>query len=367
MAQNMAPRLCTHVSYFPTPREHDEFLRICANKKVAIERLFSLEFLVKINWEYLELFRALGWLDFVLYSGVSCDNLVRVFYFNGDCRVREDGVPIDGTSVDNAFMTNVCGNPILVDADVIGHFMPSPNCNEGNEDFMDPLDAAKIVYKMDDLNAFVSEVTWLTIHDRILHYMVSYVFMGRGGSHASITHQEMVFMAKVMIGNPPNLCREIATRMVDAVNWSQHKNTYHLPYGKLITRMCGAFCHNLGEETYVLDGGVGILNEQAMLNAGWKLHEDRQEWIWHPRKNTTRRRNLVIEEPQVAQEPVQEENVGAMSLNTMMEEIRRMHATTLGRLDLQDRRQEYFYGDLRAIRHHLGLGDSDTPFPYPPP
>jgi len=128
----------------------------------------------------------------------------------------------------------------------------------------------------------------LDAHTRILHLMVCQCFDLRKGGYTNISKEDMYFMYKIIIDDPPNLGAFIIRRMIRAIGWSKNKeNTYSLPYGKLVSLIIGRECSVPTYEFTAKTVTLNILNKSALRKMNFEWNEQTKEWMKMKKKSPT--------------------------------------------------------------------------------
>lgn len=111
------------ISRFPVTLSHDNFIRICATRKVLVGRIFYENYLAGLNFRYLEKLSQWKWWNLITLKGDVMVNVMRAFYFLGDCqRYDSEGNMLDGEYNDR-FKATVLGEEFDVHNDGLGGFL----------------------------------------------------------------------------------------------------------------------------------------------------------------------------------------------------------------------------------------------------
>ena len=270
-----------HVSWF-NDDQFNKFNAACKNRKLIIERLFDQVLLEMMNFRFMDDLVDWGWWKLIDNTHRVRPNAVRAFYFFGNniAYDRTGGEIEGGTSSDN-FISTVLGSKFTVNKNIINRQLGFRATGDTHiPTNFNYVEACRVVYRDNDIDAFVDDVKRLDAHTRILHLMVCQCLNLRQGSFTNISKEDMYFMSKIILKYPPNLGAFITRRMVRGLGWSKSKdNNYRLPYGKMASLLVDCKCRMPTYELAANTVTLKKLNKAALHKMNFVLNEETYEWV----------------------------------------------------------------------------------------
>ena len=268
-----------HVSWFNRTRLN-EFNAACKYRNVITERLFDRKMLEEMNFRFLSKLDEWGWWNLLSCEKEVWENAVRVFYFNGRSFTHNAvGEEVDGGENNDNIRSTVLGTEFSVDKDEINRLLGFRMTGETNvpHDFS-YVAACRVIYGNDEIEEVKGPVKDLDAHTRILHLMVCQCLNLRKGGYTKVSKEDMYFMYKIIIGDPPNLGAFIIRRMNRAIGWSKNENTYSLPYGRIVSLLIGQECSVPSYEATSKTVTLGIVDKASFHKMNFKWNERAKEW-----------------------------------------------------------------------------------------
>lgn len=351
-----------HVSHFTQDKSLNAFKTQMKNRSIYIERPFGEDFLVQINYTWLEKFKEWGWMDFLRINEDVRPNLVKLFYFFGDHKNDDDNDnEMDDESdvdIDDHFSTKVLGQKMVINEEFIRTFVSDKKNNGATRVLKgQALIDSRVVYNNPNLMAVENSCSKMNGCTRVLHYVVSQVFFPRAGNYSEASKRDLFIMARIIEGNPPNLSAIILSRMLELVKMMAKRgmrktNDYNLPYGKLVSRICGRICEVPDDEQINNKGEMEPLSLSSLTTHGWVQDPETRKYVRKPE----------LEEPT---------NLQLMEkMTTFFGELKTEIQEVKNRQQVLEAQNLHIYNHMRAQETEVVF---EEPFPsfenfqYPPP
>lgn len=179
-------------------------------RQVTGERCFDINFLKEIEFSFLDDFEKWGWLKLLIRETKVYSSMVQLFYFNGELYHTDE----EREKVENGvyvlphadFHTRFNGKRIHITKDMIRNALGTPSCPDGSAQILGNFDyvlECKIIFYDDSLTARVKVTTYLSLHHRILHFIVCQNLNPRNGKFTDLTKRDTFWMYQIIIKGPP--------------------------------------------------------------------------------------------------------------------------------------------------------------------
>jgi len=278
-----ANRDSIHVSRFNKKHSLDDFLKVCSNRIVLVERKVEYRLMVKLKFRFLKDLEDWKWWKLISFNQDVYVNAVRMFYFCGDNQKYDaQGNVIKGGESDDEFTTKVLGKEFKVNAQLINELL-GIEAGLGNDiipENVSLVEACKVVYRNAGITEFVSDLGQFDLHTRLLHLLICQCFNMKKGSFALISRNEMFILYRIIQRSPPDLGSIIVRKMVQAVEWSKKvENNHSLPYGKLVSRIVKHFCDVPSNEAVEKEPTLPKINDAVIGRMNYTYDPRKQEWV----------------------------------------------------------------------------------------
>lgn len=320
--ESIPPSSSIHVRRFSSPAKHLEFVSSMGSRKVLVEREFVMKVLRDVRFEFLEKLEEWGWVQLLNMKGEVYPNLVKLFYFNGDCtHYNDDDESVYGRDHKGDFKTTVLGQTFVVDEALIRQNLEVAMKEEGAryiEDGFNYENACAVIYNQPNMTWQESNINLMSFHVRLLHLVLGHSLLPKGGSYADLTKSDKFFLSKVLLKDPPNLPALMVRRMIQGVvHCKTASNKMALPYAILVSRIIKKKCGGLvNKQERIACERTAPFNLHSVGLMGYKLDKATHVVKKKPKKN---------QEPLDANPP--QDN--AMFMGTMMDDMRQMHEANM--------------------------------------
>ena len=163
-----------HVSWFNNSDQFNAFNAAYKTRTVIIERLFDEILLRDMEFRFMKHLEEWGWWNLIDSRHQVWPNAVRAFYFFGDNRAYDrTGGEKEGEACSDNFTTTVLGSKLTVNKNIINRLLGFRTSGETHiPTNFNYVEACRVVYRDNRINAYVDDVKRLDAHTRILHLMV---------------------------------------------------------------------------------------------------------------------------------------------------------------------------------------------------
>lgn len=242
------------------------YRNIVNGRRVVLSHFEGFDIVTKID--------AMGWTPMITMDVPIFPRLVRLFYCNMEFNRDEPSITslVNGTAIH----LNCCS---------LGTILGIPN--EGTEyyktcrwetDDCHIVEAIRIVCENDKiLRSSRPSHRFLPAHNRLLHNMLTFMFLPRGRQRDMVSKMDLFLLKKIICGERVNLCYIIIRYMIDSIVFKRRNS--HLPYGMLLTKVFNACNVDISpeEEFETLKPGevynLASLSRRGFVrtDAGWRL------------------------------------------------------------------------------------------------
>ncbi|MED6213822.1 hypothetical protein PIB30_097137 [Stylosanthes scabra] len=183
---------------------------------------------------------------------------------------------------------------------------------------------------------------------RILHYLITYTLLPRGGNHGIMQHDDVLLMWAMLEGH--KICWPFT--MMQHMLGLQEKESKHVGYGPLWTRIFEHLGINLQGYGKIPMGEGNLINDRTLRQMR-RQQEQAPQGVDEVEEEVDR----MQQEEQDQQQPQEQVTMDALvrEMRSMNQNMKKFRTEVRGHYEAMNTRLERVEGRVQAIQNYIGI------------